>query len=205
MAAGEVGLSEDDWIEGLLVNAEKRLAGRDSTQVAVVAPKQAGLAKASKALAPQLKQVTEAPKKEGEVDVRIPRPAAQKKKGKDQDDAGAEWFNMPRTNVTPELLRDLKLLRMRNVLNPKQFFKKDTRTNLVPTFSQVGTLIEGATEFHSNRLTRKERKRTLAEEVLASSDAVAKFKTKYNDIQTKKMSGRKGHYKKLMAQRYKKR
>lgn len=205
MAAREVGLSEDDWIEGLLADAEKRLAGRDSTQVAVVAAKQASLAKANKALAPQLKQVTEAPKKEDELCVRIPQPAAQKKKGKDQDDAGAEWFNMPRTNVTPELLRDLKLLRMRNVLNPKQFFKKDTRTNLVPTFSQVGTLIEGATEFHSNRLTRKERKRTLAEEVLASSDAVAKFKTKYNEIQTKKMSGRKGHYKKLMAQRYKKR
>lgn len=80
MAAREVGLSEDDWIEGLLADAEKRLAGRDSTQVAVVAAKQASLAKANKALAPQLKQVTEAPKKEDELCVRIPQPAAQKKK-----------------------------------------------------------------------------------------------------------------------------
>lgn len=108
---------------------------------------------------------------------------------------------MPRTELTPELKRDLQLLRMRSILNPKQFFKKDTRKDPVPEFCQVGTIVEGRAEFFSGRLTRKERKRTLVEEVLASHDTLAKFKTQYDKVQERKTSGKKAHYKKLMAQR----
>ena len=110
---------------------------------------------------------------------------------------------MPRTNLTPQLKKDLQLLRMRGVLDPKQHWRKDTRKNFVPDFSQVGTLVEGPTEYYSARLTRKERKQTIVEEVLGSTETNAKFKTRYNDIQTRKMSGRKGFYKKLVAQRRK--
>lgn len=117
------------------------------------------------------------------------------------DDAGPGWFGLPRTNLAdPNVKRDLQLLRMRSVLDPKRHFKKDTRKPL-PEFSQVGTLIEGPTEFYSARLTRKERKRTLVEEVLGSAEANAKFKSKYNEIQEKASSGKKSHYKKLMARR----
>jgi len=112
---------------------------------------------------------------------------------------------MPRTNLTPQLKKDLQLLRMRGVLDPKQHWRKDTRRDFVPAFSQVGTLVEGPTEYYSARLTRKERKRTIVEEVLGSTDTNAKFKTRYNDIQTRKMSGKKGFYKKLVAQRRKRR
>jgi hypothetical protein len=80
MAAREVALSEDKWIESLLADAEKRLSVKDSKQVAVVAPKQASLAKASKALAPQPKLATEAPKKQDDLTIRIPQSAAQKAK-----------------------------------------------------------------------------------------------------------------------------
>ncbi|KAI6382902.1 hypothetical protein MCOR25_000417 [Pyricularia grisea] len=199
MAAGDVALSENQLIESLLADAEKRLSAQASTQdVAVVSSKPASVVKIPKAL-PTTKSSS---KKEEELSVRSVAPKQPKNKS---EDAGSDWFNMPKTNATPELVRDLKLLRMRNVLNPKQFFKKDTRTQLVPTYCQSGTIIEGPTEFYNARLNRKERKKTLAEEVLASSDAMAKFKTKYSDIQTRKMSGRKGSYKKMMAQRYKKR
>ncbi|TLS24133.1 hypothetical protein PpBr36_08697 [Pyricularia pennisetigena] len=199
MAAGDVALSEDQLIESLLADAEKRLSAQSYSQdVAVTGSKPASLVKIPKVLA----STKSSSKKEEELSVRSVAPKQPKNKS---EDAGSDWFNMPKTNATPELVRDLKLLRMRNVLNPKQFFKKDTRTQLVPTYCQSGTIIEGPTEFYNARLTRKERKKTLAEEVLASSDAMAKFKTKYSDIQTRKMSGRKGSYKKMMAQRYKKR
>jgi hypothetical protein len=104
--------------------------------------------------------------------------------------------------LTPELKRDLQVLRMRNVLAlGKQHFKKDSRKDFVPEFSQVGTIVAGATDGQSSRLTRKERKRTIVEEVLAGGETLSKFKTKYSAIQERKASGKKGYYKKLMARR----
>ncbi|OIW33949.1 hypothetical protein CONLIGDRAFT_628869 [Coniochaeta ligniaria NRRL 30616] len=91
---------------------------------------------------------------------------------------------------------------MRDVLAMgKQHFKKDTRKDPFPEFSQVGTLVEGPTEFYSARLTKKERKRTLVEEVLSSGQALSKFKSKYSEIQERKSSGKKSHYKKVVARR----
>lgn len=117
--------------------------------------------------------------------------------------AGAEWFNMPKTNLTPELKRDLQLLKMRNVLDPKRHYKKDNAKNDVPAFSQVGTIIEGPTEFFSSRLSNKDRKQTLLEEVINQEESSGRFKRKYNDISVKKASGGKNFYKKQQAKRNK--
>jgi hypothetical protein len=119
------------------------------------------------------------------------------------DNAGSGWFNMPRTDLTPELKRDLQALRMRDVAAMgKQFFKKDSRKDFIPEYSQVGTIIAGATDGVNSRLTRKERKRTIVEEILAG-DKVGKLKSKYQEIQQQKSSGKKGHYKKVVAARRK--
>ncbi len=90
---------------------------------------------------------------------------------------------------------------MRGVLDPKRFYKKENRKSTVPEFSQVGTIIEGPTEFFSARLKNKDRKKTLAEEVLASEASTGRFKKKYNAIQVSKTSGKKAHYKSLVAKR----
>lgn len=103
--------------------------------------------------------------------------------------------------MTPELKRDLQILRLRSVLDPKRHYKKDNdRKNDVPEFSQVGTIIEGPTEFFT-RLTNKERKQTFVEGVLAGEKKSQRFKTKYNEIQRAKTSGKKAHYKALKAKR----
>lgn len=117
--------------------------------------------------------------------------------------AGPEWFNLPRTDLTPALKRDLQLLKMRNVLDPHRHYKKDSSRTLAPEFSQVGTIIEGPTDFFSARLERSERKETFADEVLANEQGSGRFKKKYGDIQTKKTSGKKAHYKALVAKRQK--
>ncbi|KAI4702830.1 hypothetical protein J4E89_010167 [Alternaria sp. Ai002NY15] len=117
--------------------------------------------------------------------------------------AGAQWFNMPKTNLTPELRRDLQLLKMRNVLDPHRHYKKDNKKGDVPAFSQVGTIIEGATEFYSSRLKNKERKQTMLEEIVAQEQDSGRFKRKYEDIQTSKQSGKKAHYKAMKAKRNK--
>lgn len=90
---------------------------------------------------------------------------------------------------------------MRDVLDPKRHYKKDNAKPQIPEFSQVGTIIEGPTEYFSARLSKKDRKRTLVEEVLAGEVTTGRFKSKYNEIQAAKTSGKKAHYKKLKAMR----
>ncbi|KAI1302666.1 Fcf2 pre-rRNA processing-domain-containing protein [Xylaria venustula] len=136
-----------------------------------------------------------------ELSVRVPVARKSKKEMTHKSDAGPEWFNLPATDLTPELRRDLQLLKMRDVLDPKRHYKKDT-TRAIPEFSQVGTIIPGPTDYFNGRVTKKDRKRTLLQDVLATEDATKRFKSKYGDIQAAKTSGKKGHYKKLMQKRY---
>lgn len=90
---------------------------------------------------------------------------------------------------------------MRSVLDPKRHYKKEGSKAQIPEFSQVGTIIEGPTEFFTGRLSNKERKRTLVEEVMQGEKSSGRFKSKYNEIQAAKTSGKKAHYKKMRAQR----
>ncbi|AEO58126.1 hypothetical protein MYCTH_101411 [Thermothelomyces thermophilus ATCC 42464] len=170
----DLGLPDEE-IDRLLSEAEARLSGNASVDAAAAAPA-APAAKTAASLAvprpPITGEQTTVPEKKSEkLSVRVPQ-LAEKKKGP-KDTLGADWFNMPRTNLTPELKRDLQVLRMRDVAAMgKQFFKKDTRRDLVPEYSQVGTIIAGATDGMNNRLTRKERKRTIVEEILAHDNVL---------------------------------
>ena len=76
------------------------------------------------------------------------------------------WHELPEQTLTPALKRELRLLKLRSAADPKRFYKRNDSTKL-PTRFAVGTVIEGATEFYSARLTKKERKQTMAEELLA--------------------------------------
>jgi len=129
-------------------------------------------------------------------------PALSKKRLKeDEKTAGLKWFDMPRTNLTPEFKRDLQLIKMRGVLDPHRHYKKDNSS--FPEYSQVGTIVEGNADYFSSRLRNKERKRTIAEEVMADDSSRKRFKNKYEEIQRKKRSGKKEFYKKLKQQRKK--
>ncbi|OKL56918.1 hypothetical protein UA08_07877 [Talaromyces atroroseus] len=128
---------------------------------------------------------------------RGPKPSA---KPKEKEDAGNDWFNMPKTIMTPELKRDLQLLRMRNVLDPHRHYKKESG-NAVPEYSQVGTIIEGPTEFFKSRVTKKDRKDNFVQEALAVEKESGRFKAKYNQVQVAKTSGKKAHYNRLRAKR----
>ena len=90
---------------------------------------------------------------------------------------------------------------MRNVLDPKRHYKKENGKAKVPDFSQVGTIIEGPTDFFSARIPNRERKKTFVDEVLAAEDSSGRFKSKYSDIQSSKTSGKKAYYKKLKDKR----
>ncbi|KAI1433968.1 Fcf2-domain-containing protein [Xylaria sp. CBS 124048] len=135
------------------------------------------------------------------LSLRVPEARKSKKEMAHKANAGPQWFNLPATDLTPELRRDLQLLRMRDVLDPKRHYKKDN-SRAIPQFSQVGTVIPGPTDYFNARMTKKERKRTLLEQVLETEDTTRRFKSKYGEIQAVKTSGKKAHYKKTMQQRY---
>ena len=98
-------------------------------------------------------------------------------------DAGAGWFHMRATPMTEQVAEDLKLIRNRNYLDPKRFYKStDTFHNTV----QAGTVIEGATEYYSSRLTKKQRKETLVQEVMADSAVASYAQDKYRKMQQEK-------------------
>jgi hypothetical protein len=99
--------------------------------------------------------------------------------------AAKSWFSMPAVEYTPELRRDMRLLKLRGAYDPKRFYKTDDTTKLPKNF-QIGTVVEGAQDFYSARLTKKERKRTLTEEVFADAEIKAVRKKRFAKIQAAK-------------------
>lgn len=49
---------------------------------------------------------------------------------------GAKWYGLPATEMTEEKLRDLDIIQMRSILNPKQFYKKND-LKVIPKYFQV--------------------------------------------------------------------
>ena len=77
----------------------------------------------------------------------VVQPLHTSRKGKKQlkpDTAGAAWGHMTAKGLTPELKRDLQIIRMRGVLDPKRFYRSSDMKKELPKYFQVGTLIGGA-------------------------------------------------------------
>lgn len=86
--------------------------------------------------------------------------------------------------------RDLKIIQMRNYLDPKRFYKNADKIRNV---LHVGTVIEGPGEYSSSRLTNKERRQSITEEILADSSIKKYSKKTYLQIQSEKSNKRKAY------------
>jgi len=98
--------------------------------------------------------------------------------------AGSGWFGMNPTPMTDQLKTDLSIIRNRNYLDPKKFYK--SADSFAGKVLQVGTVIEGNSEFYSSRLAKRERRQNLTEEIMADSSVANYAKRKYNAIQVEK-------------------
>ncbi|KAI9593433.1 Fcf2 pre-rRNA processing-domain-containing protein [Syncephalis fuscata] len=116
------------------------------------------------------------------------KPNQQEKRKQRENTSGKSWFDMPKAKITPELERDWQIIQMRNVLDPKRHYRKDKR-KAPPTYCQVGTVIEGAAEFYSSRMTRRERKQTILEEFLHDTNRREYFRDRYRDFQNERAKG----------------
>lgn len=118
---------------------------------------------------------------------------------------GAKWFHMKRAEMTDEEKRDLKILKMRKALDPKTFYKGDDMKGL-PRFFQKGTVVESKAEFYSSRIPKKQRKQTLADELMADAKFVeygsAKMeeRKKFDEDRRKRMRQKK-HLQRMTAKK----
>lgn len=112
-------------------------------------------------------------------DERLRAKAARKER---PDTAGKGWFDLPATQVTDEVKNDLRMLRLRGALDPKAHYKKLDATKF-PKYFQMGTVVESAADFYSGRLTKKQRKRTLTEEVMADAQLTEVRKKRFTKLQ----------------------
>jgi len=114
-----------------------------------------------------------------------------KRRNKQKQGTGAGWFNMRAPQITSEIRHDLQILRMRSALDPKHFYKKNDMITL-PKYFHVGKVIDSPMDFYSSRLTNKERKKTIVDELMADADFKKYNKRKYKEIVEEK---KKTHYK----------
>merc|ERR1712106_395381 len=94
---------------------------------------------------------------------------------------GSDWYNMPALEMTEEREKDLELLQMRGVLDPKRFYKKNASDTL-PKYYQIGTIVDSAADFYTDRIPQKDRKQTMVDELLADAEFKKFQKRKYVEI-----------------------
>ncbi|KAJ8277777.1 hypothetical protein GJAV_G00079780 [Gymnothorax javanicus] len=108
-----------------------------------------------------------------------------KRKEEREKTTGGGWFNMKAPEMTEELTNDLKVLKMRATMDPKRFYKKNDREGF-PKYFQVGTVVDNPADFYHSRIPKKQRKRTMVEELLADAEFRNYNKKKYKQIMTEK-------------------
>ena len=62
----------------------------------------------------------------------------------------SDWHDLPATEITDEVKRDLRLLRLRGAMDPKRFYKRAEKGKFASKFA-IGTVVEGAGEWYSGQ------------------------------------------------------
>ncbi|ESO92818.1 hypothetical protein LOTGIDRAFT_101578, partial [Lottia gigantea] len=101
---------------------------------------------------------------------------------------GKKWFDLPATDLSDDKKKSFEILQMRKALDPKRFYKSNDLTDF-PKYSQFGTIVEGAADFYSARIPKKQRKQTLVDELLADAEFRTYNKKKFEEIQSSKRRG----------------
>lgn len=96
---------------------------------------------------------------------RDPRVAQRAGRKERAETAGAGWFHLPRQKLTDELKSDFKMIAFRGYMDPRRFYKKER--GLIPKHFHVGTVVEGAADYYSGRLARKDRTDSITADVLS--------------------------------------
>ena len=103
--------------------------------------------------------------------------------------AGAAWGHMKAPEMTPELKRELLIVKMRGVLDPKRFYRGSDSGKGLPKYFQMGTIVSGA-EDGRDKLTKKERKGSMLQELMSDATVRKRAKSQFLKSQEAAMAGR---------------
>ncbi|KAN0060646.1 dTDP-fucopyranose mutase [Thecaphora frezii] len=147
-------------------------------------------------------------------------------KGRETATAGRAWFDMPefgasnaklqantkrsavdagkssgtggdaRVATAEQLHKEVQAIRLRNALDPKRFYRGGAKEKGMPKYAQIGTIIASPLEPKAV-LNRRERGRTVVEELIRDAEASAYAKRKFAESQERSASGRQGKGKRL--------
>ena len=101
--------------------------------------------------------------------------------------AGKNWGHMAKVELTDEVKADLRAIRLRNQIFKDRFYKTADSKKL-PEYFQIGTVVddskvEGGAR---DRLTKKQRKGTIAQQFLEDDQASGFSKRKYESLNDKR-------------------
>eukprot|EP00127_Corallochytrium_limacisporum_P000547 Clim_evm3s18 gene=Clim_evmTU3s18 len=92
------------------------------------------------------------------------------------------WHRLPKQQVTPEMEKELQILKLRPYLDPKLHVKKDDGLTIPERF-HVGTVVDSAHErFSADRIPKRQRGRGFVDQVLQAEELRTKHKRKYREI-----------------------
>lgn len=117
-----------------------------------------------------------------------------KKKQKSENrtkSSGNGWFDLKSFEKTNEIENELKLLHLRNYIQPGRFYKKAPKKFKMPDFFQIGEVISHPSEFYSNR----GKKQSLTKLIQKETQTKNKINERFKLIQSRKK--KKSYYKKL--------
>eukprot|EP00612_Vaucheria_litorea_P000501 CAMPEP_0171452850 /NCGR_PEP_ID=MMETSP0945-20130129/794_1 /TAXON_ID=109269 /ORGANISM="Vaucheria litorea, Strain CCMP2940" /LENGTH=246 /DNA_ID=CAMNT_0011977601 /DNA_START=111 /DNA_END=851 /DNA_ORIENTATION=+ len=133
--------------------------------------------------------------------IRSDAPPLFKKKREDRVIAGGGkvlgkgWFGYRGAEPSKELQRDIDVIKMRSYLDPQRFYKASEIGNRGIGLQQVGTVVEAPNEFFSSRLTKRQRRRTVVDELMSDQNIKNYVRSKALKLSTEK--GKKASSKKF--------
>lgn len=119
-----------------------------------------------------------------------------------ESSSGSKWFDMTAPQLTPQLKNDLRLLQMRNALDPSRHYKAND-SKKPPRYFQMGRVVADSADFYSARIPRRQQKQTLVDELLASEDFQRYHRKKYLELQGRFSSGTRRKAAMPLKKRYK--
>uniref|UniRef100_A0A914XH88 Fcf2 pre-rRNA processing C-terminal domain-containing protein n=1 Tax=Plectus sambesii TaxID=2011161 RepID=A0A914XH88_9BILA len=106
---------------------------------------------------------------------------------------GSSWFGLPATELTEDIKRDLEVIQMRDSLDTKTHYKSNDRP-VLPKYFQVGRILEHKADFYNSRVSMKNRKKSIVDELLADANFQRQNKRRYDDIKAKEAMTRRGAF-----------
>eukprot|EP00189_Rhodosorus_marinus_P011772 CAMPEP_0184749090 /NCGR_PEP_ID=MMETSP0315-20130426/25482_1 /TAXON_ID=101924 /ORGANISM="Rhodosorus marinus, Strain UTEX LB 2760" /LENGTH=108 /DNA_ID=CAMNT_0027225567 /DNA_START=35 /DNA_END=361 /DNA_ORIENTATION=- len=97
--------------------------------------------------------------------------------------------------MTPELAKDLRVLRMRAHLEPDRHYKSTGWGSSNPEFFQVGNVLDTQHDYLTGRISRRKRKEHLKDELLSGDYIRERAQKRFAEAQRKSASGRNGNKK----------